>query len=86
MHPKFAGLIDSLHTSFENLIALTPCSAGELPRGMPYQAFTSLAKLGSTFMLGGRGTCGAGMGYIHVQVLNTIRQALRSSLQGKPLE
>lgn len=35
MHPKFAEAAESLHPSFEKLIALTPCSEGRLPRDMP---------------------------------------------------
>ena len=37
MHPTFAKLLDNLHPKYEQLIAMTPSSAGELPRTMPKQ-------------------------------------------------
>jgi predicted GIY-YIG superfamily endonuclease len=35
MDAKFATTIESLHPSFERLLEMPPCSAGQLPRGMP---------------------------------------------------
>jgi len=35
MHPTFSGLLDGLHPKFEQLIALTPCTAGKFPKNMP---------------------------------------------------
>jgi len=35
MHPKFAEAVEKLHPSFEKLIGMRPCSAGQLPRDMP---------------------------------------------------
>jgi predicted GIY-YIG superfamily endonuclease len=37
MDPRFAFVVESLHSPFEQLIAMTPAGHGRLPRGMPHQ-------------------------------------------------
>ena len=35
MEPRFAAMAESLHPSFERLVAASPCTAGRLPTDMP---------------------------------------------------
>jgi hypothetical protein len=37
MHPTFAKLLEGLHPKFVQLIAMSPCTAGNLPKDMPKQ-------------------------------------------------
>ena len=52
MHPNFAEVIKSLHASFEELIASTPSSAGELPRGMPLSGIYLFSETGKHLYVG----------------------------------
>ena len=37
MHPKFAALVESLHDSFERLVAMPPCTPKLMPVGIPHR-------------------------------------------------
>ena len=37
MHPTFAKLIDGLHPKLEELLSMSPCRYGNLPKSMPKQ-------------------------------------------------
>lgn len=52
MHPKFAEAIESLHSSFQNLIAMTPFSAGQLPRDMPQSGIYLFSEAGKDLYVG----------------------------------
>ena len=37
MHPTFARLLEGLHPKYEQLVTMSPCSEGNLPKDMPKQ-------------------------------------------------
>jgi hypothetical protein len=37
MHPTFTKLLEGLHPKYEQLMAMSPCRAGKLPKDMPKQ-------------------------------------------------
>lgn len=52
MHPKFAEVVESLHASFEELIAMTPSSSGQLPRDMPLSGIYLFSEAGENLYVG----------------------------------
>jgi len=52
MHRKFSEVIESLHTSYERLIALAPSSEGKLPRNMPLSGVYLFSENGKPLYVG----------------------------------
>ncbi|MEE9389596.1 MAG: hypothetical protein V3U96_13415 [Paracoccaceae bacterium] len=52
MHPKFLEAAESLHASFEKLVAIEPYTLGNLPKNMPLSGVYLFSELGKHFYVG----------------------------------
>lgn len=52
MHPRFASVIDSLHSSFERLVAMPPVTFDQLPRAMAAQGVYLFSEQGRALYTG----------------------------------
>lgn len=52
MHPTFAQLLEGLHPKFEQLVRMTPCRYGSLPKAMPKQGVYLFTENGNHLYVG----------------------------------